>query len=131
MDITTVRIDKWLWAVRLLKTRTLASNACRAGHVKVGGQNIKPARNVRLDEIISVRIGAITKTVRVTGLLEHRIGATLASQYYEDQTPKAEYEKLKGEKRQPLFASQKGYGRPTKKDRRAIGRVLDRPENLL
>ena len=99
--------------------------------MKVAGQNVKPARNIKIDEIVSVKIGPITKSVRVTGLLERRIGASVVSQYYEDQTPQAEYEKLKDEKRQPIFTDRKGFGRPTKKDRRDIGRILDRPEDLI
>lgn len=131
MELQFLRIDKWLWAVRLHKTRSLAIDACKAGHVQVDGHKVKPARNVKLNEVISVRMGLITKTVRVTGLIERRIGASLVSQYYEDITPTEEYEKLKDEKRQPFFANPKGFGRPTKKDRRAMGKLLGRPEDML
>jgi ribosome-associated heat shock protein Hsp15 len=113
-----VRIDKWLWAVRLYKTRTVAAEACKAGHVKVGGQPIKPSRDIRLGETIEAKTGEITRTVRVLGLVEQRIGAKLVSQYLEDLTPASEYEKLRLPSFRPLFWRPKGSGRPSKKQRR-------------
>lgn len=130
MELQSLRIDKWLWAVRLHKTRSIATDACKAGHVLVEGCKVKPARNVKVNEVVSVRTGPITKTVRVTGLIDRRIGASLVSQYYEDITPAEEYEKLKDQKRQPLFTNPRGFGRPTKKDRRAMGKILGRPKDL-
>ena len=130
MDTPDLRIDKWLWAVRLLKTRSLATDECRAGHIQVNGHKAKPARTVRINEVISVRTGPLTRTVRVTGLIDRRIGASLVDQYYQDLTPATEYERLKDSKRQPLFSTEKGLGRPTKKDRRAIDRILDHPEDF-
>lgn len=92
MDLPTeVRIDKWLWAVRLFKTRTLASEACRGGHVKIGDASVKSSRMVRIGEVITARAGDITRTVKVTGLLERRVGPKLVANYFEDQTPAAEY----------------------------------------
>lgn len=119
MDSTPVRIDKWLWAVRLFKTRTLAAEACKASHVEIAGFKVKPSREVKIDEVISAKIGVITRTVKVLGLIERRVGAKLAKLYIEDLTPNSEYEKLK-ESRDPSSFAVKGFGRPTKKDRRAM-----------
>ena len=84
--LTDVRLDKWLWAARLYKTRTLAAAAIKAGHVKVAGQSVKPAHSVKLNQIVVARIGPITRTVKVIGLLERRVGAKLVSQFLEDHT---------------------------------------------
>jgi ribosome-associated heat shock protein Hsp15 len=115
-----LRIDRWLWAVRIFKTRTQAINACRAGHVKINGISVKPSHQVKVGEVISVQIGELNKTIRVTGLLSQRVGAQVAKQYVEDLTPPEEYAKLK-EKREstPIFIPP-GYGRPTKRDRRLM-----------
>ncbi len=113
------RIDKWLWAVRLFKTRSLATQACRAGKVKVDGQAVKPSREVQNEMIISVQTGPILRTVKVTELLNNRVGAKLVSQYMDDLTPEEEYQKLE------IIKSQAGMrpfrkGRPTKKERREL-----------
>jgi ribosome-associated heat shock protein Hsp15 len=118
-----VRIDKWLWATRVFKTRSLAIAACKAGHVKIAGQRIKPARTVRIGQTITVQLGELTRTVKVLGLLENRVGAALAKQCQEDLTPAVEYEKLKTQRVPPLFARPKGLGRPTKKERRLLDRM--------
>lgn len=115
-----VRIDRWLWSVRVFKTRTQAIEACRAGHVKINGVSIKPSHQVKIGEIISVQIGELNKTLRVTGLLSQRVGAKIAKQFVEDLTPPEEYEKLKTKKESlPIFIPP-GYGRPTKRDRRLM-----------
>jgi ribosome-associated heat shock protein Hsp15 len=119
-----VRMDKWLWALRLYKTRSQAIEACRGGHVKIDGQSVKPARPVRIGEVITARIGPMTRTVRIRGLLERRVGASLVSQYLEDQTPAAEYEKARERRAEPQFTWGRGRGRPTKKDRRQMARVF-------
>ncbi len=113
-----VRIDKWLWAVRVFKTRTLAAAACRAGHVRIAGEPVKPSRFVKVHDVISAKIGPITKTVQVLALIENRVGAQLAKEYAEDQTPEAEYEKLRQIKQNASLGPPKGWGRPTKKNRR-------------
>lgn len=120
----TVRIDKWLWAVRIFKTRTLAAEACKSGHVEIAGHAAKPSRTVRLDEVISVKLGVMSKTLKVVELIEKRVGAKLVPQYAEDQTPAAEYEKLREKSLQPVFVWPEGIGRPTKKDRRAMDRFF-------
>ena len=117
-ESTEVRLDKWLWAVRLFKTRTLAAEACRGGHVQIDGQNVKASRLVRLEEVISARTGGITRTVKVTGLIGHRVGPKLVVNFLEDRTPASEYLKALQQKQAPQRA--KGAGRPTKKERRQL-----------
>jgi|SRR5688572_2564084 len=92
-----VRIDKWLWAVRIYKSRSLATAACSSGNVRIQGQRIKPARAVHIGDIITAVTGHITRTIRVVGLLERRVGANLLPEYMEDLTPASEYEKPRPE----------------------------------
>jgi ribosome-associated heat shock protein Hsp15 len=120
----TVRIDKWLWSIRLYKTRSLATEACRAGHVTIAGQPVKPSREAKVNDIIIAKTGEITRTVKVLALLDKRVGAKAVSQFAEDLTPPAEYEKARQPKLEPIFYRPKGAGRPTKKDRRAMGKFL-------
>jgi ribosome-associated heat shock protein Hsp15 len=120
-----MRVDKWLWAVRLYRTRSLASAACRAGSVTVGGQVVKPSREVKVDDFIVARNGEVNRTVKVLGLLERRVGAEAAKQFALDLTPASEYEKPRELQLQPLFLRPKGAGRPTKKERRAFGKLAD------
>jgi ribosome-associated heat shock protein Hsp15 len=120
-----VRIDKWLWAVRLFKTRSLATTACRAGHVKMNGENVKPAHAVKIGQVFSVRSADLTRTVKVIGLLEKRVGAKLVPDYLEDLTPAAEYLRAAEDRAQPKAPKRaKGAGRPTKKERRQLESLL-------
>lgn len=119
-----VRVDKWLWAVRLFKTRTLATEACRAGHVTSNGENVKPAREIKIGETYNVRINPIVRTVKVLALLEKRVGPKLVDQYMEDQTPASEYLKQMAARENSLLKREKGAGRPTKRDRRQIEGLL-------
>ena len=121
----SVRIDKWLWAVRIYKTRSQAAEACRGGHVKIGGQPVKPAHDVKLNEIIAARTGHLTKTVKVLGLAGQRVSAAAAKAFVEDLTPPSEYQKTKEPNYQPLFFRPKGLGRPTKKERRKLDQFSD------
>ena len=118
--VSDVRIDKWLWAVRLYRTRTLAAHACTGGKVTISGQRIKPARSVRIGEVVIAATGSLTRTVRVAALIERRVAASLAGQCYEDLTPKSEYEKRREPNFTPLLIRPKGLGRPTKRDRRKL-----------
>ena len=93
----SVRIDKWLWAVRLYKSRSLAAQACHAGHVKIGGNNVKPSRDVRPGEGITVFAGRVLRTVKVLALLDQRVGAKLVSEFLEDLTPPEEYARAREE----------------------------------
>lgn len=114
------RIDKWLWCVRLYKTRSLAAEACRGGRIKLNGEAVKPAHDVKPGDVISFRSGPITKTVKVIGLPAARVGAKLVVQFMEDLTPQEEYDKLREIKElgPPVFFT--GKGRPTKRDRRKL-----------
>src|SRR5437899_7896600 len=120
----SVRIDKWLWAIRLFKTRGLATEACRHGRVTVGGHTVKPSRDVKIDDFIVAKTGEITRTVKVLALLEHRVGAQVVREFAEDLTPASEYEKPRERFLQPLFSRPKGSGRPTKKDRRKMDKMF-------
>jgi ribosome-associated heat shock protein Hsp15 len=122
-SLSPIRIDKWLWAVRVFKTRTLAIAACDAGHVKIADQRVKPSRSVRVGETIIVQIGEVTRTLKVTGLLGRRVGAKAAPQFMEDLTPAAEYAKPREPRIEPLFHRPKGAGRPTKRERRLLDRM--------
>ena len=117
---TPARLDKWLWAVRLFKTRSLAAAACRDGGVLVGGQRVKPARDARVGDFVTAKVGDVLRTVRVLGFPPGRIGAKLVPQFMEDLTPASEYEKARAPKPAPLFLWGKGQGRPTKKNRRML-----------
>ncbi|HWF19516.1 MAG TPA: RNA-binding S4 domain-containing protein [Verrucomicrobiae bacterium] len=120
----SVRIDKWLWAVRVYKTRSVAAAACRNGRVTIGGQPVKASREVKINDLILAQNGDITRTVKVLALLDHRVGAPAVKEFAEDLTPASEYEKPKERYLEPLFYRPKGAGRPTKKDRRAINKML-------
>jgi ribosome-associated heat shock protein Hsp15 len=119
----SVRIDKWLWAARIYKTRTLAADACRHGRITIGGQPVKASREVKANELILVRNNDFTRTIRVLALLDRRVSGTAARQFVEDLTPASELEKKRQPVLQPLFFRPKGMGRPTKKDRRDMGKL--------
>jgi ribosome-associated heat shock protein Hsp15 len=119
-----MRIDKWLWAVRIFKSRTLATEACNGGKVKIKGKSVKPSREVKINEIITVQSGPVKKTYKVLGLAEKRGSAKTAAEFVQDITP--EDEKLKGEiAHHSYIARYKGAGRPTKKERRTIEKLRD------
>jgi ribosome-associated heat shock protein Hsp15 len=124
-----LRIDKWLWAVRMFKTRNQATIACRSGKVRVQDNAVKPSHEVKEGEVIVVSVPPFTKTVKVLGLLEKRVSAKLAEAYIEDLTPKEEYEKLKIMRELNFEYRERGIGRPTKRARREIDQLkkyLDR-----
>ena len=121
----TIRIDKWLWAVRLFKTRTQASDACRGGKIKIDGQNVKPSRDIKVGEEIEVQMGIVRKKVAVKAILKNRVGAKLVENYMEDLTPTEEYEKLDMLKQLNYEKRDRGTGRPTKKNRRDISKLKD------
>jgi ribosome-associated heat shock protein Hsp15 len=119
-QLTSVRIDKWLWAVRLYRSRSLAIAACQGGHVKIGGLSVKPSREVRAGEIVTALVGRVQRTVRILALLERRVGAGLVPDYIEDLTAPEEYERARREHEPPLLQYPRGWGRPTKKQRRLM-----------
>lgn len=119
------RIDKWLWAVRLFKTRSLAADAVSTGKVKVNDQTVKASHHLTVGKIITVRKGMVRYQYRVTGLIEKRVGAPLVKGYYEDITPQEELDKLETAKMMPGVFRDKGMGRPTKKERRDLDEWMD------
>ncbi len=120
-----LRIDKYLWAIRAFKTRTMAAEACKAGRVKLNGTNIKPSHEVRLGEIYQLSKGPERKVVKVTGLLESRVDAKTAVNFYEDITPVEQTQTFKSMFHAPMLSRDRGAGRPTKKDRREIDDLKD------
>ncbi len=119
--MSAVRADRWLWAVRLFKTRSLATRACAAGKVQINGLPCKAARDVRAGDTLVASLTGITRTVKVLAVLESRVGAKLVPRYLEDQTPPEEYAKLREKKTLvPEGHRPKGSGRPTKRDRRIL-----------
>lgn len=115
-----VRIDKWLWCVRLFKSRSLATAACADGKVRIAAESAKPSRSVKVGDVITVPAGHIIRTVKVLALLEHRVGAKLVPNYMEDRTPAAEYLKPSETQYSAPGVRPSGTGRPTKKQRRQI-----------
>ena len=120
-----VRLDRWLWAVRIYKTRGDAGSACRGSAVRLNGQIAKPSAKVRVGDIITVRNKSFTRTLEVKALLEQRVGAALVPDYADDQTTESEYDKVREQRANALLFRYKGGGRPTKKDRRDIEKLLE------
>ena len=121
----SIRIDKWLWTVRIFKSRTLASDACKASKIRIGNQIVKPSREVKVGEIVTIQQNPIIKTVKAKQILKNRVSATLAAEAMEDLTPAEEYEKLKFNRELNHEWRDHGVGRPTKRDRRDIDRLKD------
>ena len=115
-----IRSDTYLWAIRMYKSRTLASEAIKAGKVKLDGQNFKPAHIIKIGEVYTLSIGDIKKIIEVAGLLEKRTGFETAKQHYKDHTPIAEKTELLPSAFKMNIRRDKGSGRPTKKDRRDL-----------
>lgn len=115
-----IRIDKWLWAIRVYKTRSLAADACKNGRVRLNDALAKPARTIKIGDIIEVRKSPIFYKYEVKELLKSRVGAKLVDQYYTDLTPQQEIIKLDMVKANLGGYRDRGTGRPTKKERRLI-----------
>ena len=118
-----VRIDKWMWAVRLFKTRSLAAEACKKGRISMGGSCVKPSRTVRVGDVIDVidvRKPPVTFSFRVLDLTESRMGAPLVPRFMENVTPPEQYEILEMNKISGFVDRARGLGRPTKKERRDL-----------
>jgi ribosome-associated heat shock protein Hsp15 len=115
-----MRLDQWLWAVRVFKTRASASDAIKAAHVTVNEQPAKPAREVRAGDLIVAKVSDLTRTVRVLSAPPSRVGAKLVGDFAEDLTPAEEYAKRREPNFIPAMFRPKGAGRPTKRDRREI-----------
>jgi ribosome-associated heat shock protein Hsp15 len=122
---TGVRIDKWLCAVRIYKTRTIATEECRKGRISIGGVTVKPSRDVRVGDILELKKAPITYKFKVLQLAEKRMAAKLVPEFVEDLTPKEQFEMLEMQKLMQWNGRDKGTGRPTKKDRRDIDDFMD------
>jgi ribosome-associated heat shock protein Hsp15 len=120
MSKIEARIDKWLWAVRVFKTRTIAADACKKGRVMMAGAQVKPSRVVRPGDVVEVRKPPITYSFKVLQAIENRVGAKLVPEVMENVTPAAQYELLEMNRISGFVDRARGTGRPTKKDRRAM-----------
>jgi ribosome-associated heat shock protein Hsp15 len=120
IENNTIRIDKWLWAARIFKTRTLAGEACRGGKIKIDEQAVKPSRELKENEVIIVKLDQLTKTIQVKSLIKNRVSAKQVIDVYEDLTPTGEYERLQLMREFNYERRERGIGRPTKKERRLI-----------
>jgi len=125
MMAENVRVDKWLWAVRIYKTRSQATEACRKGHVSIDNQPVKPSRTIHPGETVQVRKSPIVRSFKVLALAEKRMSAKLADDFVEDVTPPEELEILDMQKNMRWITREKGKGRPTKKDRRNLDDFFD------
>ena len=114
------RLDKWLWAARIFKTRTLAAAACKRGQVSMGGQQMKPSRMVKAGDVIDVRKPPVTYSFRILQAIEHRVGAKLIPEILENVTAPEQYELLEMSRISGFVGRARGTGRPTKKERRAL-----------
>jgi ribosome-associated heat shock protein Hsp15 len=115
-----VRIDKWMWATRIFKTRTIALEACKKNRIVVNGIDVKPSRMVKVGDIIQVRKPPVTYSFKVLDLTVNRVGAKLVPNYLENMTPPEQYEILELQKINGFIDRAHGTGRPTKKERRDL-----------
>ena len=120
-----VRIDKWLWAMRIFKTRTVATEACKKGRVLMGGVAVKPSRTIKEGDIINVRKPPVTYSFRVKALAQHRLGARLVPDYMENITPKSELDLLDVVRISGFIDRRKGLGRPTKREGRDLAEFTE------
>ena len=120
MSDTTARIDKWLWAARIFKTRSIAADACKNGRVTVEGTNVKPSRTVKPGDVVCVKKPPVVYSFKVLKPIEQRVGAKLLAEIYENVTDPKQYEILEMSRISGFVDRARGTGRPTKKDRRAI-----------
>ena len=117
---SAARLDKWLWAARIFKTRSMAAAACKKGQVSMGGVQMKPSRMVKEGDVIDVRKPPITYSFRILQAIEHRVGAKLIPEILENVTTPEQYELLEMNRISGFVGRARGTGRPTKKERRAL-----------
>ena len=120
-----VRIDKWMWATRIFKTRTIAADACKKGRVMVGGVTVKPSRMIKRGEVVQVRKPPVTFSFKVLDLTEKRMGAKLVPGFLENVTTPDQYELLEMSRVSSFVDRARGMGRPTKKERRELEQFTD------
>ena len=125
MGNETARIDKWLWAARIFKTRSIAANACKNGRVTVNGTTVKPSRSIKCGEVVSVKKPPVTYSFKVLQCIEQRVGAKLVPQIYENVTDAKQYELLEMSRISGFVDRMRGTGRPTKKERRSLDAFID------
>lgn len=125
MAQTELRIDKWMWATRIFKTRTIATEACKKGRVLMDGVAVKPSRMVKVGDVVSVRKPPITYSFRVKALTANRLGAKLVPEYLENITPRSELDLLEMVKISGFVDRRKGLGRPTKREGRELSRFKE------
>ncbi len=118
--MSEARIDKWLWAARIYKTRTIASDACKNGRVTVNGVAVKPSRMVKVGDTVAVKKSPITYSFKILKPIEQRVGAKLLPEIYENVTPADQYELLEMSRISGFIDRARGTGRPTKKERRSL-----------
>ncbi|MCQ2110301.1 MAG: RNA-binding S4 domain-containing protein [Bacteroidaceae bacterium] len=118
------RIDKWLWAVRIFKTRTIAADACKKGRISVNGAQVKPSKSVKVGDTVQVRKAPVTYSFKVLQTIENRVGAKLVPDMMENITPQDQYELLEMNRIGGFVTRAAGLGRPTKKDRRDMDDFL-------
>ena len=126
-----VRVDKYLWAMRIYKTRSIATDACKCGRVKMNGVEVKPSRIFHVGDIFTVLKGPITYTYRILQLWGNRLGAKMVPEYLQDITPKEQLELLELARYAAQSGRDRGTGRPTKKDRRDIEQFFSDDYNYL
>lgn len=125
MPKTEERIDKWLWCVRIYKTRTIATEECKKGRVTINSIAVKPSRLLKIGEVIQVKKSPITYTFKVTAIPANRVGAKLVPEYLENLTPQSEYNLLEMTKISGFVNRQKGLGRPTKREGRELNKFKE------
>lgn len=126
-----MRVDKYLWCIRMFKTRSLATHACKQGKVKINGNSLKPSRDVYPNEVLNIRKNQIEYKIKILDLPPNRVGAKLVDLYRNDITPKEAFEKLELLKYSKDYYRKTGSGRPTKKDRRDIEDWFDESNNII
>ena len=119
------RIDKWLWAARIFKTRSIAADACKNGRVTLNGMNMKPSRTIKEGEVVSVKKPPVTYSFKVLKAIEQRVGAKLLPEIYENVTDPKQYELLQMSRISGFIDRAHGTGRPTKKERRVLDAFVD------
>lgn len=119
------RVDKWLWAARIYKTRSLAADACKNSRVTINGVNVKPSHTIKMGEVISVKKSPVVYSFRVLKCIEQRVGAKLLPEVYENVTDPKQYELLEMSRISGFVDRARGTGRPTKKERRALDAFVD------
>ena len=131
MTTQQARIDKWLWAARLFKTRSMAATACKNGRVQVGSHTVKPSYLLKVGDVVQVRKSPVTFSYKVLQCIEQRVGAKLVPEVYENVTDPSQYELLEMNRISGFVDRARGTGRPTKKERRALNAFIEEDDDFL